>query len=88
MYKTFVDNLIANFWLLNPWMVMCCQSPVDTKEGGKRLIVELLAIVRKDDMRKAHTHEQLSGRKQWLISRTDMYKTMKLALCIYLEQDS
>ena len=64
MYKTFVGNLIADFWLVNLWMVRCCQPPVDTKEGGKRLnqvVVELLAIVRKDDMGKAHMHKQLNG---------------------------
>ena len=64
MYKTFVGNLIANFWLLNLCMVRCCQSPVDTKEDGKRfiqVIVEVIAIVRKDDMGKAHMHKQLNG---------------------------
>ena len=43
---------------------------MDTKEGGQGLIqvvVELLGIVRKDDMRKAHTHDQLSGWEHWLI---------------------
>ena len=47
------------------WTIRCHHSPVDIKDGAKRLIqvvVELFAIVRKDDMRKAHKYEQLNGR--------------------------
>ena len=72
-------------------MIRGCQSPLDTEEGGQRLVqvvVELFAIIRKDNMGETHTHEQLSGWEQWLISKTGCYKRMKLALCIYLEQDS